>query len=92
VDKNDEAAFEEFAQAKTAALFEVNSEEVWEYVKPGAPAEGLQLSNGILATFAGGVPLRSSDGEVVGAIGVSGGAVPQDLEVAQAGAAALRSP
>jgi uncharacterized protein GlcG (DUF336 family) len=79
-------------KAKTAALFEVNSEEVWEYVKPGAPAEGLQLSNGILATFAGGIPLRSNDGEVVGAIGVSGGAVPQDLEVAQAGAAALRLP
>ena len=34
--------------------------------------------------FGGGYPLEC-DGEVVGAIGVSGGAVSQDREVAEAG-------
>lgn len=79
-------------KARTAALFEVNSEAVWEYVKPGAPAEGLELSNGILATFAGGIPLKSPNGEMLGAIGVSGGSVSQDLEVARAGVAAFQIP
>ena len=31
-------------KARTAALFEANSEVVWEYCKPGAPAHGLELS------------------------------------------------
>ena len=65
-------------KARTAALFEMDSEQIWEFVKPGAPAEGMQFSNDILITFAGGVLLKSYDGEVVGAIGVSGGTVPQD--------------
>jgi uncharacterized protein GlcG (DUF336 family) len=38
--------------------------------------------------FAGGIPLVC-DGRVVGAIGVSGGTVEQDQEVAEAGAARL---
>ena len=38
--------------------------------------------------FAGGIPLEA-DGKVVGAIGVSGGSVEQDHEVAEAGAAAF---
>ena len=76
-------------KARTAALFQANSEAVWEYCKPGAPAPGLELTNGGLAPFAGGVPLRGLDGELVGAVGVSGGAVPQDAEIAQAAAAAF---
>jgi uncharacterized protein GlcG (DUF336 family) len=75
-------------KAKTAVLFQVNSEAVWEYCKPGAPAPALELTNGLLAPFAGGIPLRN-DCEVLGAIGVSGGAVPQDADVARAGAAAF---
>ena len=38
--------------------------------------------------FAGGIPLMR-DGEVVGAIGVSGGAVDEDHEVAEAGGSAF---
>jgi len=77
-------------KAKTAVLFEANSEAVWEYVKPGAPAPGLELTNGMLVTFAGGIPIKSSAGHILGAIGVSGGAVSEDFEVASAGSAALR--
>jgi uncharacterized protein GlcG (DUF336 family) len=76
-------------KAKTAALFETPSEAVWEYCKPGAPAHALELSNGGLAPFAGGIPLRARDGRMLGAIGVSGGAVAQDLEIAQAAVAAF---
>jgi uncharacterized protein GlcG (DUF336 family) len=79
-------------KARTAALFQMNSEDIWEFVKPGAPAEGMQFSNGILVTFAGGVLLKSAQGEIVGALGVSGGTVPEDGEIVAAGAAAFTSP
>ncbi len=69
-------------KARTAALFECNSEAVWEYCKPGAPAHGLEFTNGGLAPFPGGIPLKGPAGELIGAVGVSGGAVPQDFSVA----------
>jgi uncharacterized protein GlcG (DUF336 family) len=76
-------------KARTAALFEARSDAVWEYCKPGAPAPGLGRSNGGLMTFAGGIPLIGANGAMIGAVGVSGGAVPQDLAIAEASAAAL---
>ena len=76
-------------KARTAALFQTTSEAVWDYCKPGAPAPGLDRSNGGLMTFAGGIPLLGADGAMIGAVGVSGGAVSQDLEIARAAAAAL---
>ncbi|ARQ58213.1 short-chain dehydrogenase/reductase SDR family domain-containig protein [Rhizobium sp. Kim5] len=42
-------------KARTAVLFQTTSEAVWEYCKPGAPAHGLELSNGGLTPFAGGM-------------------------------------
>jgi uncharacterized protein GlcG (DUF336 family) len=75
-------------KARTAALFGITSEAVWDYCKPGAPAPGLDRSNGGLMTFPGGVPL-TVEGEVIGAIGVSGGSPDQDAEIARAAAAAL---
>jgi uncharacterized protein GlcG (DUF336 family) len=71
-------------KASTAVLFQANSEAVWEYCKPGAPAPGLERPNGGLAPFGGGIPLRRPGGAVIGALGVSGGTVQQDVEVAQA--------
>ena len=58
--------------------------------EPGAPAPGLERSNGGLATFAGGIPLFDPSPAMIGAVGVSGGTVSQDLEIAQAAAAALQ--
>ena len=78
-------------KAKTAVLFEMNSEAVRDYLKPGAAAEGLELTNGVLVTFAGGIPIKSVTGEILGAIGVSGGAVPQDFEIASAGLGAYQT-
>jgi uncharacterized protein GlcG (DUF336 family) len=76
-------------KARTAVLFGISSETVWDYCKPGAPAHNLEASNGGLMPFAGGLPLLSLDGGLIGAVGVSGGAVLQDLAIAQAAAAAL---
>jgi uncharacterized protein GlcG (DUF336 family) len=78
-------------KASTAALFQTNSEAVWDYCKPGAPAPGLQFTNGGLATFGGGIPLRVAAGAVIGALGVSGGSVAQDVAVAEAGLAAYQA-
>lgn len=68
-------------KAKTAVLFGMNSEQLWDFVRPGAAAEGMQFSNDILVTFAGGVLLKSKNGEALGAIGVSGGSVSEDGEI-----------
>ena len=76
-------------KAKTAALFECNSEDVWEYCKPGAPAHGLELSNGGLAPFAGGIAIKAPNGKLMGAVGVSGGSVNQDQAIANAAVAAI---
>jgi uncharacterized protein GlcG (DUF336 family) len=76
-------------KARTSALFQISSEAVWDYCKPGAPAHNLEASNGGLMPFAGGLPVASPDGTVVGAVGVSGGAPSQDLDIAEAAVAAL---
>lgn len=76
-------------KARTSALFQTNSDAVWEYCKPGAPAHALEFTNDGLAPFGGGVLLRTADGAVLGAVGVSGGAVAQDAEIAEVAAAAL---
>ena len=57
--------------------------------QPGQPLYGLETTNnGRVVNFAGGIPLMR-DGEVAGAVGVSGGTVDQDQEVAEAGVAAF---
>jgi uncharacterized protein GlcG (DUF336 family) len=56
-----------------------------------AQAHGLEHTNGGLVTLAGGIPLRAPNGNLLGAIGVSGGQVEQDFVVATAGAASLRA-
>ncbi|WP_027132825.1 GlcG/HbpS family heme-binding protein [Geminicoccus roseus] len=75
-------------KARTAVLFACRSEAVWEYCAPGAPAPALELSNGGLAPFAGGLPVLAPDGTLIGALGISGGTVDQDLDIAKAGLAA----
>ena len=78
-------------KAKTAALFGMRTEDVGEFCKPGGTSPGLDATNGGLVVFAGGIPLRSADGYLVGAVGVSGGSVAQDLQGAE-GAARAASP
>ncbi|WP_070152841.1 GlcG/HbpS family heme-binding protein [Sphingobium phenoxybenzoativorans] len=76
-------------KARTAALFSMPTEAIGEFCKPGGTSPGLEQTNGGLVVFAGGLPLVDAVGSVIGAVGVSGGAVAQDLDIATAAAAAL---
>lgn len=71
-------------KARTAALFAMKTEAVGEFCKPGGTSPGLESTNGGLVVFAGGIPLRARDGSLIGAVGVSGGSVAQDVQVATA--------
>jgi uncharacterized protein GlcG (DUF336 family) len=58
--------------------------------QPGQSLYGINgTNNGRVVVFGGGFPIKAKD-QVVGGIGVSGGSVEQDMEVAQAGLAALK--
>ena len=73
-------------KARTARLFEMESGDMGELSQPGGPLYNIEHSNGGLITFHGGVPIKSPDGEIIGAIGVSGSTVENDRAVALAGA------
>jgi uncharacterized protein GlcG (DUF336 family) len=76
-------------KAYTARAFNMSTKDLAPLCQPGNPLFGIHASNdGRLIVFPGGIPLQH-DGDVVGAIGVSGGAVEQDHVVAQAGAEAF---
>lgn len=77
------------AKAYTARSLDMATRDVAPLTQPGQPLYGLETTHQRpLVSFAGGRPLRS-DGEVVGAIGVAGGTVDQDDEIAIAGVTAL---
>lgn len=72
-------------KAYTALANRAATHDLAEQAAPGGPLFGLQgLVGGRYVIFGGGIPLRSS-GRIVGAIGVSGGLVEQDIGCAQAG-------
>jgi uncharacterized protein GlcG (DUF336 family) len=76
-------------KAKTARFFDMNTGELGKLSQPGGPLYGIEHSNGGLITFPGGVLLKDASGKIVGAVGVSGGSVEQDHEVASAAAESL---
>lgn len=78
-------------KARTARYFDLPTEALGELAQPGEPLYGIEVSNGGLITFPGGLPLRAADGTVLGAIGVSGSTVEADRAVAEAGVAALEN-
>jgi uncharacterized protein GlcG (DUF336 family) len=76
-------------KAFTSRAFDIQTKDLGDNSQPGNQFYGIHASNhGRIMIFAGGVPL-SRDGQVVGAIGVSGGSGEQDQTVAEAGAGAL---
>ncbi len=77
-------------KAKTARFFDMPTGEIGKLSQPGGPLYNIEHSNGGLITFPGGVPLKTADGTVIGAIGVSGSTVENDHTVAAAGAAAIK--
>ena len=77
-------------KARTARYFDMPTGEVGKLSQPGKPLYQIEVSNGGLITFPGGIPIKAGDGTVIGAIGVSGSTVENDHAVAEAGAAAVR--
>ena len=76
-------------KAKTARFFDMDTGIIGSLSQPGGSLYNIEHSNGGLITFPGGIPLKNSEGEIVGAIGVSGSSVENDHAVAEAGANAL---
>ena len=73
-------------KALTAVLFQMDTRDLVPLVQPGAALYGIEsTSEGRLVVFAGGVLLRSPDGQVAGGVGVSAGTVDEDHQVAEAG-------
>ena len=79
------SAYIAMEKARTAALRRKDTRDYEEMVNGGRTAF---VTAPLLTSLEGGVPLRV-DGQVVGAIGVSGVKAEQDAQVAKAGAAAL---
>ncbi len=76
-------------KAWTSRAFDIATADLATHSQSGGQFFGIHASNnGKVIVFAGGIPLIQ-EGNVVGAIGVSGGSGEQDSVVAQAGVAAF---
>jgi uncharacterized protein GlcG (DUF336 family) len=76
-------------KAKTARYFDMPTGDLGKASQPGGPLYQIEVSNGGLITFPGGVPIKMGD-TIIGAIGVSGSSVENDHTVAVAGAAVIK--
>jgi len=76
-------------KARTARYFDMNSGEIGGLSQPGGSLYQIEVSNGGLITFPGGVLLKNTSGEIIGAVGVSGSTVDNDHAVAEAGGRAI---
>ena len=76
-------------KAYTARAFDMTTAALGKISQPGDMCFGIHASNDLrVIIFGGGIPLQRGT-RIVGAIGVSGGTVDQDIEVAEAGVAAF---
>lgn len=76
-------------KAWTAVALKTETKALEEATVPNAELYGLNTTNnGRIVVFGGGIPLKNGD-KVIGAIGVSGSSVDDDVMVAQAGAHAF---
>jgi len=78
-------------KARTARFFDMPTGEIGKLSQPGKPLYQIEVSNGGLISFPGGVPVTNSAGEVIGAVGVSGSTVDNDHRVAEAAAGAVKA-
>ncbi len=75
-------------KAYTSVALKMSTEKAATLTQPGQSLFGLNTTDGSrLVIFGGGIPIIEN-GQVIGAIGVSGGSVEQDVTVAKAGLAA----
>lgn len=72
-------------KAYTSAGLKMSTKELGELSQPGQPLYGIQFTNeGKLVIFGGGEVLKSN-GKIMGSLGVSGGTLEQDTELAAYG-------
>jgi uncharacterized protein GlcG (DUF336 family) len=72
-------------KAYSSASLKMPTDEIGEAAQPGESLFGIGNTNGgRIVTFGGGFPVEI-DGNVIGAIGVSGGSPEEDMAVARAG-------
>ena len=76
-------------KAKTSRYFDINTGDLGKLTQPGGIIYNIELSNDGLMTFPGGVPIKNKEGKIIGAIGVSGGTIDQDHEIATVGSNAI---
>jgi uncharacterized protein GlcG (DUF336 family) len=75
-------------KAFTARAFDISTLELGQNSQPGGQFFGIHVSNhDRVMIFAGGIPIKMN-GQIVGAVGVSGGSGEQDQAVAEAVVAA----
>merc|ERR1719318_93182 len=72
-------------KAKTSTMFNMDSGLIGTLSQPGGSLYNIEHSNDGLISFPGGIPIRNSASQVVGAVGVSGSTVEDDHQVAEAG-------
>ncbi len=73
-----------FSKAYTALALKMSTEKLNDLVLPGKPLYGLEsVGHGELCILGGGIPIVSN-GNIIGAIGVSGGSIDEDIQIAQA--------
>ncbi|CCU77911.1 hypothetical protein HSACCH_00265 [Halanaerobium saccharolyticum subsp. saccharolyticum DSM 6643] len=72
------------AKAYTAYALKMRSDKLGELSQPGKMLYGIDTVCDNIVLFGGGFPLKVN-GEVIGALGVSGGSVEEDMSVAEAG-------
>src|SRR5437868_9180387 len=76
-------------KAYTSIGFGMSTDKWYDFIKDDSPlAAGAPSGIDRLIVFGGGYPI-TTDGPIIGGIGVSGGHYTQDMEVAQAGLAVL---
>ncbi|MGH2450866.1 MAG: GlcG/HbpS family heme-binding protein [Candidatus Limnocylindria bacterium] len=77
------------SKAYTARSLNMDTAELGPLTQPGAPLYLIEtMEERPLVSFGGGLPL-TLDGRIVGAVGVSGGTVEQDAEIAASAAASI---
>ena len=74
-------------KAYTALAVKISTDKIGELAQPGKTLYGIQNSSRMII-FGGGFPIKVGD-KVIGAIGVSGGSVEDDIQCAKAGLAAF---
>ncbi|MGM0165967.1 ATP:cob(I)alamin adenosyltransferase [Enterococcus sp. AZ135] len=84
---------ESLAQKKaySAVAMKTNTHELKELVQPAGALYQLEtLTDGQVVTFGGGFVIKDSAGNVIGGLGISGGAVEEDMAIAQKGLEKLK--